>query len=220
MSDLFKTRTGAARDAAEVVPFLGMSGRFILSAPFTALCNPALEYTVIALVTIAGAVAQGQDPLNDVYLAQGASAEDYAGDEALNHSLLTLQSAQGAVVTLPTSALLALPDADGVRYHGVLLGVSLSALPETFDLSTLKADVADLVFDRVGVRSSVYLAVVSTPSIVSHAVHTALEAARGANVVSHLSVGAQNTLLQAQNTALIARLRALEAYVARHLTTA
>jgi hypothetical protein len=201
------------RDPSEVVPTVGMSGRYSLKAPYTALCNPNVLYACTGVVSLSGAVAQGKIPLEDVYLAQGATEADYAADEALDHCIVTLQSGVGEVVTVPNSALIMLPDADGIRYTGLMLGISLSAIPMDLNLTTLKARLSDTVFDQLGVRSTVYEAVTSSATIIGHARHQAIEAARVANVSIHLSPLTEVDQLKTQNLALLAKVALLEAYV-------
>ena len=164
-------------DPMEVVPTVGMSGLFSLKAPYTNLLRPQIEYTCIAVTNLQGAIANGQDPLNDVYLANGDTEANYEADLALNHCILTLQSGTGDQVVVPTSALNGLPIADGVRYMSSVLGISLSALPEDFDLTQLKTDISDLVFEAIGVRSTVYGSTVGGSLIVSHESHAGFEAA-------------------------------------------
>jgi hypothetical protein len=201
------------RDPTEIVPTVGMSGLYSLKAPYTALCNPSVEYTCTGVLSISGALAQGQEPLEDVYLAQGGSEEEYAADEALDHCIITLQAGAGELVTVPNSALIRLPDADGVRYTGLMLGISLSAVPVELDLSALKERLSDVVFDQLGVRSTVYEAITSSPTVVSHERHRDIEAARVANVSIHLSPLTEIDQLRMQNTALVAKVAVLEGYI-------
>lgn len=204
-------------DPMEVVPTVGMSGLFSLKAPYTNLLRPQIEYTCIAVTNLHGAIANGQDPLNDVYLANGDTEANYEADLALNHCVLTLQSGTGDQVVVPNSALNGLPLADGVRYMSSVLGISLSALPEDFDLTQLKTDISDLVFEAIGVRSTVYASTVGGSLIVSHETHEAIEAARVANVVIKPSNLALVEQLQLEKTALAARLTQLENYIKANL---
>lgn len=213
MTTVQSTSTGIVRDAAEVVPFVGMAGRYSLKAPYTALVNPNVEYTCTGVISLVGAIAQGSDPWEEVYLPNGATEAAYALDKEKNHCLVTLQSGLGDVVVVPNSALMALPNADGIRYVNVMLGVSLSAIPEELDLTSLKVDVSDLVFHRLGVRSTVYPAVFGATALIDHDQHKAIEAARLVNIQSNLSTLTENEMLKVQNTALVAKVAMLEGYI-------
>ena len=218
MSSTQTNGAGIVHDEMEIVPYVGMTGRFNLKAPYTALINPDVEYTCTGVVSISGAIAQGEDPWADVYEPHGANRADYDSDARSNHCVVTLQSGIGEVVRVPNSALMALPDADGVRYVNVMLGVSLSALPDSVDLSALQAEVSDLVFQRLGVRSTVYPAIFGAPAIVDHDRHRAIEAARQANITSHLSSRTENEALKAQVTAQVAHIALLESHLQAQLT--
>ncbi len=205
--------SGVTRDTQEIVPTVGMAGYFTLSAPYTALVREMVEYTVTGVISIAGAIADGLDPLNDIYLEHGDTEANFNIDAAANHCLVTMQSGEGDVVTVPNSSLILIPQADGVPYSNVVLGISLSAIPEDLDLTALETELSDLIFDRIGVRSTVFSTTVGGTSILTHDQHAAVEAARVANIESDLSMRTQNTQLQDINAALIVRLARLEEYV-------
>lgn len=218
MSSIQTNGAGIVHDEMEIVPYVGMTGRFNLKAPYTALVNADTEYTCTGVVSLSGAIAQGEDLWTEVYEANGATQEAYAQDALSNHCVVTLQSGMGEIVRVPNSALMALPDADGIRYVNVMLGVSLSALPDSVNLSALQTEISDLVFHRLGVRSTVYPAVFGAPAVVSHDRHAAIEAARQVNITSSLSTRTENEVLRAQVTAQVAHIAMLEAHVQAQLT--
>lgn len=204
-------------DPLEVVPTVGMSGLFSLKAPYTNLVREQIEYTCIQVINLTGALAQGDDPKTDVYLANGDTEENYNLDLAANHCIVTLQSELGDVVVVPNGALNGLPIADGVKYMSAVLGISLSALPEDFDLTQLKQDISDLVFETIGVRSTVYPATIGGTIVLSHEEHAGIEAARLANVQLTPSNLTLVTQLQNEKIALQAKLTQLEDYLKAHL---
>lgn len=213
MSSISTNNSGITSDAWEVVPTVGMTGLFALKAPYSALIHEEIEYTVIGVTSIAGAIANGDDPLTDIYLLNGDTEASFKGDEASNHCIVTIQSGMGDVVTVPNSALIALPKADGIKYINVILGVSLSVVPDHLDLTTTKTEVSDLIYNQLGVRSTVFLTTVGGSVVITHAEHAAVEAARLVNIKSHLSIRSQNELLKLENTKLKERLMLLENYV-------
>lgn len=204
-------------DPLEIVPTVGMAGLYSLKAPYNNLLREQIEYTCIAVTNLSGALAEGQDPLNDIYIANGDTEASYQDDLAKNHCIITLQSASGDLVVVPNSALNGLPNGDGVRYISAVMGISLSTLPEDFDLTQLKQDISDLVFDQIGVRSTVYATTIGGTIILSHATHEAIEAAREANVVIAPSNAALVTQLQLEKTKLQAQLTELENYIKQHV---
>lgn len=204
-------------DPSEIVPPVGMAGLYSLKAPYTALVREQIEYTCTKVTSLMGAIAAGEDPYADVYQPAGDTQENYDADLALNRCLITLQSSLGDSVVFPSSAMNGLPNADGVRYISAVLGVSLSALPEDFDLTDLKADISDMVFEKIGVRSTVYGSTIGGTMILSHDTHEGIEAARLANVVLVPSNMARVKQLELEKTALQAQLAQLQDWVIANL---
>jgi hypothetical protein len=208
--------TGILHDTREIVPYVGMTGLYTLKAPYTSLINTSIEYTCVAVNTISNMVAQGLDPLTDIYLANGDTQAVFDADALLNHSIITLQSGIGDVIEVPANALAMLPNADGVLYSNVLLGVSLSAVANEVDLTTLKNEIKDVVLHKLGAKCTVFETTVGASAVVSHARHTAIEAARQANINSTTTTLRQNELLLTQNLALIAKVTVLENWIKAH----
>lgn len=207
--------SGIVSDLNEIIPYVGLTGQFLLKTPYNTLLGftAGVDYTCTAVTNISGAIAAGEDPLNEIYLFNGDTEASFNIDEAANHCIVTLQSGLGDVVRVPNSALISLPAADGVKYLNIVLGIGLSALPDNFDLETLKTEVSDLVFHRIGVRSSVFGSTVGGVTVITHAQHATINAARLANIISNLSVRTTNTQLAAQNAALLAKVTVLENYI-------
>lgn len=204
-------------DPSEIVPPVGMAGLYSLKAPYTALVREQIEYTCTKVTSLMGAIAAGEDPLNDVYKANGDTDASFEDDLSFNRCLITLQSALGDSVVFPSSAMNGLPTADGVRYISAVLGISLSALPEDFDLTQLKDDISDLVFETIGVRSTVYGSTIGGTMILAHDTHEGIESARQANVVLKPSNMARVRQLEIEKTALQAQLTQLQNWVIANL---
>lgn len=193
-----------------------MNGVFSANSPFTAQINTQLNYTCISIETINGLLARGNDPYTNVYFSNFPSNESkakYEADRSQNIPIYTLQSSKGDLVSLPGSYLVGMPDMNGIGYVSMMLCVSLSAIPSTLSLSSIKREVSDLIFDRLGVRSVAKTVALGLPSVLSTAEHTAIEAARVANVTKNISTLTQINQLQIQNTALLNRVTVLENYI-------
>lgn len=209
--------TGVVRDPLEIVPRVGLSGQFLIKPPFNFSLSNELEYTVIAVTSVSGMLAEGKDPWK-VYQAVGASEAVFEADRSANRTIMTLQSGHGETYVIPTSAVQMLPVADGVRYVSSSLMVLLGALPETHDLTGLMEDVRDLIESRLGIASAVEALVTSAPTIVSHDEHAAIEVARDAKITERLTGAARLAEAQRNFDLLQARYLKLEAWVAvRHL---
>ena len=192
---------------------IGLSGRYDLAAPFNTLINKQLSYTCVAIESIASLQIKGGDPFTDIYIPVGLSLQRFNYDDELGIPLYTLQSKNGEVLVIPGLNIIKLPDVNGVRYSNVMLGVSLSALPDEQDLSSIKTEISDLIFNRVGVRSEVKSIVFGTSSIVSQQKHVSLEIARKENVTNNKSNLSTLTDLKNQNSQLLDRIQSLEKYI-------
>lgn len=192
---------------------IGLSGRYDLAAPFNTLINNQLSYTCVAIESIASLQIKGGDPFTDIYIPVGLSLQRFNYDDELGIPLYTLQSKNGEVLVIPGLNIIKLPDVNGIRYSNVMLGISLSALPDQQDLSSIKTEISDLIFNRVGVRSEVKSIVFGSSSIVSQQKHTSLEIARKENVTNNKSNLSTLTDLRNQNSELLDRIQSLEKYI-------
>jgi hypothetical protein len=206
------SQTGIVIDKTEIVPRVGMTGLYSLKQPYTALIDPTIHYTCIGVTTISAMVAQGLDPLTDIYLLNEDTEENYKIDEDKNRTIIKLQSGSGNIVEIPTSCLNRLPDIDGVIYSNIMLGINLSILPNNVDLSNLKLEISDLVLKRIGVKSNVFETVIGGDKIISHTDHSTIESARLNKMTTNSNLS-QLEQLKNQNSLLIAKLTQAENYI-------
>ena len=201
------------------LPSLGTTGLWALNAPYNNLVLATTPYECISVISLAGAIAQGQDPLNDVYVANGDSAASFTRDLSNDDYLVIIKSGPGDVVTFPRSAMTSVPSANGVVYRNTVMMVSLSAIPDTLDTTVLAADAQALVLNSLGVKTSVYFADLGTPTILTTAQSAALEAARNLRIVSPESTLYRVQQLQTQLTQAQETITALENYIRTRLST-
>jgi hypothetical protein len=201
------------------LPSLGMKGRWTLNAPYNSLVMATTQYACLSINSVQGAVAQGQNPLKSVYLANGDTEASFNRDLANQDYLITISSGPGDVVTFPRSAMVGLPDSDGQIYRNVMLGISLSAIPDSLNLDSLKQQIQALVLARLGVNSTVYAAQIGATTVLTTEQTAALEAARQARITAPQSLQYQNDQLHAQNAALIEQVAILTAYIEQHFTS-
>ena len=199
------------------LPSLGMSGLYDVGAPYSALISATTNYKCVGVISLSGAVSEGYDPLNNIYLANGDTQANYLSDLAAGVSIITLVSDAGAVVKFPSSALLQVPVSDGVLYRNVVLGISLGATPDTMDLSTIQTAVSNLVYDMLGVLSTTFLTTVGNTVVLSPTQDAAISSARAANINQASNPLYENRQLKAQNAELIQQMNILNAYIAAKL---
>jgi len=204
----------------QAIPPINVRGLFNFKEPFATLEDK--YFTVSGTVSIRTLVGQGKDILNDIYLTNGLTQEDYNTDLAANVIIVTLITDRGAQLTLPSQYLLTLPEINTVDYQHVVLGVSLGNIPVAMPLTYLKEQLASITSETVGITPTINEFIVPTEGTVSLDTHTALEEARtlglGQVVTARgqldkanaavVSLQEKVTLLQ---QALIAKTAALEA---------
>ncbi len=198
---------------SQYTPSLNASGFYQLAAPYSALISATLQYTCVGVISIQGAIAQGIDVLNTVYIASGDTAASYASDLKNGVSLITITSGTGNLVQFPNSAMLAVPQVNGIIYRNLVLGIALSALPDSMDTTVLQQEVSDLIYSKIGVRSTTFVTTVGAATVLTTAQDAAVSAARAAVITNPTSTYYQNQLLTNENTALLAKVAQLEAYI-------
>lgn len=203
----------------DVYPSVGMAGAFVCAPPFNNLINPQLRYECVAVEFLRGLVAEGQDPLEDIYIKYSLGIGQYQTDLERDIKILTLQAASGDIFKIPNSFILSLPDPNGVRYSLVMLGISLSAIPESVDLELIKNEVKELIFNRIGVRSEVKEMVYGASTLLTQSEHASIEAARLNNITNNNSNLKRVQELTLTVERLTQRLQMLESYIeSKYLT--
>lgn len=192
---------------------IGLSGRYDLSAPFNTLINNQLSYTCVSIENITSLQVRGSDPYTEIYLPAKLSLDRFKSDDELNIPVYTLQSKNGDLLVVPGLNIISLPDVNGVRYSNVMLGISLSALADQYDITSIKSEISDLIFNKVGVRSEVKSIVYGASSIITQQQHQALEIARRENVNNNRSNLSTLTELKIQNATLLDKVKILENFI-------
>jgi hypothetical protein len=197
-------------------PEVGMAGSYKASSPFDTLITSQVRYDCLAVESLQGLVARGEDPYADIYAPRGITLEQYGRELGDNVRIITLQSFKGELLRIPHPYLLNLPDASGVRYTMVMLGVNLSATPDGLDLSILKRDIAELVLDRIGVQSDIREVVYGPVTLLTHQQHKAVQSTRKQRTALASSNLQRARILEKHNTLLKQRLEILERYIEDH----
>lgn len=199
----------------QFLPSLGMTGLYKLKVPYNALILATTQYTCTGVKSLAGAIAANEDPFTTIYSANGATQADFDADLASGAYIITITSGAGDIVEFPSTALVSVPDTDGVIYRNIVMSISLSALSDETDTTVLEQQVSDLVLNSIGVKSSIYLTQVGAVTVLSRAQSDAIESARLANIATPASALYQNDILTAENAALIQKVHELETFIAQ-----
>jgi hypothetical protein len=194
-----------------------MKGVVISTAPFDTVINPRLIHECIGVETINGLLAKGMEPFADIYEPNSIDEDTFNTHADSNVRIITFQSATGEIHSIPELYVEALPDANGVPYRCIMLGISLSAIPDDMDITDLKTEVGDMIFDYLGVRSEIKEVAYGEPSILTQDEHAAVELARVANVTNNVSSRLKVVQLTATVDELTQKIQVLEDYIKANL---
>lgn len=192
---------------------INASGIFTLAEPFSVLMQTDTIYTCKAIRKLSDIVSEGFDPYERYYLPYGISEADYAIDLLEDVAIVSLYSATGQWVYVPSTKIISYPSVNGVTYNAVMLGVSLGALPDATLLNALKTSISNLVSDVLGVDSVIREIVVSPPAIVPLADHELITVARQARI--NMFRSERSKYLKAEADLVLARskIASLEQYI-------
>lgn len=167
---------------AGALPTIGSSGNWKLKAPFDTKLLPSISYSCQAIRLLSEVVGSGRDVYAEDYEPNGIPQADYDQHVADGISIITLISAVGAVVNVPSPYLDGWPSSDVVPYVVMAAVVTLGALPNTVDPSFLTPILKNTVMNALGYDPDVEYVTVSDVTNILFSNHTALEAARKANI--------------------------------------
>jgi len=168
---------------ARQTPPMGISGAFLLRAPFVA--DPTKSYTVVAQRTFGEMIARGQDPLKLVYEPVGLGATVYAEDQLEKALVICLRDNLGNLLYVPDTFIDQYPNMGSVPYSRLIVGVSLGLWPDYRDLDDVEQAIKESVKAKIGVEPTVFLTRAATSTHVSEAQHVQLTASRQASVTTN-----------------------------------
>ncbi len=191
-------------------PPVDVTGIYTLAAPFAQYVVPNVPYTCIAIRKFTDLIKKGEDPYQLYYAPMQMTLQEYQTDFNSGECLVTLRSADGQFIYVPTSKILGYPNQGGISYTALVLGIRLGAIPDGLDLTPLRTKLAAVCHDYIGVTPQIQQAAISKTVQKSAADHAVLEAARQAQITERQTdaaklLAAQQTI--AQQAVLIAQLQ-------------
>jgi len=200
-----------------LVPPINVAGIYSLSGPWSQDVVPNTPYTCVAVRKFVDIIRKGEDPFTLYYAPKSLNVADYQRDSQYGECIVTLRSAGGQFIYVPTSYIQSYPNQSGIPYAVMVLGVNLGAVPNHADLSVIRQKISDVVQGYYGITPSIQQAVISEVVTKTAADHGAIEAARQSAIIerqtdySKLLLAEQTILSQAQKIAQ------LEAYIKARL---
>lgn len=161
-----------------IIPNIGQSGFYSVKAPFDQFINADEVYTCKAVRFIGDYIALNEDPKTLIYEAYGLTDTDYEADVADNMYIVSLCSESGQWLYIPARYIASYPTMNGVRYHTMMMGVGLGAVPVDMDLSAIQTMVSNLIMDNLGITPAINLVQLSKPILVDRVNADKIEAAR------------------------------------------
>lgn len=195
-----------------MVPEIGASGIFTLKPPFNTKLTKDVVYTCIAVREFTDMTAVGADPKALCY-TEVTDQTRYEKDVLADVCIVSLQSATGEIVYVPSSFIDSYPRAGGVVYTTLALAISLSALPKSTDLSYLKQQMIALVKDCVGVDSKVKTMLLSSDTVINTVDSERMEKIRQANIAASETDRAVRLRLEEKVRAMEVRTKQLEDFI-------
>lgn len=194
-------------------PRIGDSGIYKLKEPFNILVTPQVTYTCRSIRTINDILATGVLVFDKYYKPFGITEVVYLEDLTNNICVIGLQAGTGEWIYVPESYIVSAPQAAGVKYSSIVLGVGLGAIPDELSLEALTASIKDVVYASIGVEPKIKAVLVSQPAFISHEKHERLELARKAKITMQETDFAKSKRLQEEVTSLQTKIKELEKYI-------
>ena len=164
------------------IPKVGVKGLYNLSAPFAALLIPNVPYTCGAIRSLQDIINAGEDPIAEYYTPVNLTTDEYQSDLAAGACIITLQTDAGDVLYVPSTYFNSFPDIGGVPYQVLVLAINIGAVPDSLDLTNIKAKISSDILEMLGVSSVVTTVAVSKPTLLSVQDAATVEAARQAQI--------------------------------------
>lgn len=200
-----------------LLPPLGASGVYTLSAPFQNKMQANTSYRCDAIRRLNDFIELGVDPYEEFYAPMQIPRSTYERDIGQNVSIVSLVSQNNHWVYVPSTYITSYPNVNGIPYVSLLLGVSLGAIPHYMDMSGLSAAISNLVRDTIGVVPQIRQVAVSDVTNLSQRDHDALETNRQQAINNTQTDRARAIALQSENAALRTQLNDLQAYIRNNL---
>ncbi len=164
------------------VAAIGSKGLFQALGAFSNDLKPGVQYTCVQVSTLAGMLALGDDPWDEVYKNKGISRTEYDTHLWQGESIIALQAADGALVKIPMPYIAGTPDAAGVTYRHIHMVLDLGVLPATMSLAALKETIVDVTLSMTGLKSVAALVNVGPEYMVTAEKSAVIEALRAQDI--------------------------------------
>ena len=195
------------------IPTVGSKGVYKLAAPFDQLMAVGEYYICKSVRKISEILANNDDPEKLVYTRYSLDQEIYTQHKTEDMEIVYLQSEKGHWLYVPASFIQEFPDPNGVIYRAVGISVLLPAIPVSYQLDQLKAEITGVVKDITGLRCTIKQTFTSRPLAVPVEKHEATQQTRAIERALSPDIYSRYRKLQLENDILAAKVQALEQHI-------
>ena len=168
----------------QLIPIVGVKGKFTTASPYSTLVSSAIDYECIAVQEFKHLNALGTDVYETVYLPVQLTRDNAAEDEKSGVRIVTLMTAAGVNVKVPSRYITGIPDSTSLRYVNTSIVALLSAMPENTSISTLTTTIAALIENTLGIKPNVKLVKYGVSEAVTEIEHQAIIASRNRRITT------------------------------------
>lgn len=200
-----------------VIPNIGTSGFYTLSAPFDTLIVDKEKYTCMSLRKLSDYIANNENPKELIYDTYSIDENIYAQHLKENITICSIQSAVGHWLHVPVNYIVKFPIPNGIPYQGYMIGIALPAIPVSKDLSNTITSLTNVITDTLGVNCQIKITELTKVNLVPEETHITKQAERDLVINGKLTDRSRYTkLIQDYNTAL-AKIAELETYIKNNI---
>jgi hypothetical protein len=138
-----------------LIPAINTKGKFTFDTPFDTILNINEEFTVSSVRNLIEIRDSQEDPYTTIYQLYGLTQNDFKNDVDNNIPIVTLNNSGGKYYYVPANKITSIPIVDGVKYRDMILAISLGSIPIDLDLTLAKDTIKQILYDTVGIDSTV-----------------------------------------------------------------
>lgn len=188
---------------------VGVTGKFTLLEPW--ISDPEVNYQCIRIGTISDhKIVLGIDVLNDIYIENGLTEEEYQSALRENINIVTLSSLEYDPILVPHNYITKYPDVNYIAYPRSVITVDLGLLPFNILIDDLLEEINNLVEYTINVKSETKFHQSDSGKFVSYDAHLDLETVRNSKISDRVTAWQRIRNLEIENDALSAAIRDLE----------
>lgn len=194
----------------QVIPNVGVAGRYVVATPFDAVISSSKNYTCVRVQDYPTATADLENTLfENVYQPRGLTQELMTAHARAGVFLVTLQDDAGDRIYVPSSYITGIPSTNTTAYNCLLVTAQLGPLPITENIGSLRDHISDAIADQYGITPLISVVRYGASEQVTPAMHQAIIAIRNRRKIQINTKSAQINLLKSENAKLKAQIVAL-----------